>query len=100
MRGLADQVGVDRGLTSRQSVSRDRPAPTFGRSATLRQKLLVQFLIQSHHTDTGPTSPSSHPITPDARQGGHESTNLQVTSLSRLGQTGVGPLTPDLKTDV
>ena len=34
------------------------------------------YLTQSQYTDTGPTSPSSDPITPGAWQGGHWSANF------------------------
>ena len=33
-------------------------------------------LTQSQYADTGPTSPSAHPITPGARQGSHSSANF------------------------
>ena len=35
-------------------------------------------LIQSQYTDTGPTSPSTDPITPGAWQGSHWSANFEV----------------------
>ena len=34
------------------------------------------YLTQSQYTDTGPTSPSDDPITPDAWQGSHWSVNV------------------------
>ena len=34
------------------------------------------YLTQSQYTDTGPTSPSADPITPDAWQGSHWSANF------------------------
>ena len=34
------------------------------------------YLTQSQYTDTGPTSPSTDPITPGARQGSHWSANV------------------------
>ena len=34
------------------------------------------YLTQSQYTDTGPTSPSADPITPDAWQGSHWSTTF------------------------
>ena len=40
-------------------------------------------LTQSQYTDTGPTSPSADPITPDAWQGSHWSTNFEVTGMTR-----------------
>ena len=40
-------------------------------------------LTQSQYTDTGPTSPSTDPITPDARQGSHWSVNFEVTGMTR-----------------
>ena len=41
------------------------------------------YLTQSQHTDTGPTSPSADPITPDAWQGSHWSANFEVTGMTR-----------------
>ena len=41
------------------------------------------YLTQSQYTDTGPTSPSAHPITPGAWQGSHWSTNFSVTGMTR-----------------
>ena len=40
-------------------------------------------LTQSQYTDTGPTSPSSDPITPRAWQGSHWSANFEVTGMTR-----------------
>ena len=40
-------------------------------------------LTQSQYTDTGPTSPSTDPITPGAWQGSHWSTNFEVTDMTR-----------------
>ena len=40
-------------------------------------------LTQSQHTDTGPTSPSTDPITPGAWQGRHWSANFEVTGMTR-----------------
>ena len=40
-------------------------------------------LTQSQYTDTGPISPSTDPITPDAWQGSHWSTNFEVTGMTR-----------------
>ena len=40
-------------------------------------------LTQSQYTDTGPTSPSTDPITPGAWQGSHWRTNFQVTGMTR-----------------
>ena len=37
----------------------------------------IFHLTQSQYTDTGPTSPSTDPITPDARQGSHWSANFK-----------------------
>ena len=34
------------------------------------------YLTQSQYTDTGPTSPSTDPITPDTWQGSHLSANF------------------------
>ena len=41
------------------------------------------YLTQSQHTDTGPTSPSTDPITPGAWQGSHWSANFEVTGMTR-----------------
>ena len=40
-------------------------------------------LTQSQYTDTGPTSPSTNPITPGAWQGSHWSANFEVTGMTR-----------------
>ena len=40
-------------------------------------------LAQSRYTDTGPTSPSSDPITPGAWQGSHWGANFEVTGMTR-----------------
>ena len=40
-------------------------------------------LTQSQYTDTGPTSPSTDPITPSAWQGSHWSANFEVTGMTR-----------------
>ena len=40
-------------------------------------------LTQSQYTDTGPTSPSTYPITPGAWQGSHWSANVLVTGIIR-----------------
>ena len=40
-------------------------------------------LTQSQYTDTGPTSPSTDPITPGAWQGSHWSANFYVTGITR-----------------
>ena len=53
---------------------------------------------QSQYTDTGPTSPSTDPKTPDPWQGRHWSTNFQVTDqydwtreIMRGDKTGMEP---------
>ena len=43
-------------------------------------------LTQSQYTDTGPTSPSTDPITPSAWQGSHRSVNFSVTGMTRPGK--------------
>ena len=52
-------------------------------------------LTQSQYTDTGPTSPSTDPITPGAWQGSHWNANFQVTGMTRprkiLAQVGFEP---------
>ena len=40
-------------------------------------------LTQSQYTGTGPTSPSTDPITPGAWQGSHWSANFEVTGMTR-----------------
>ena len=40
-------------------------------------------LTQSQYTDTGPTSPSTDPLTPGAWQGSHWSANFEVTGMTR-----------------
>ena len=40
-------------------------------------------LTQSQYTDTGPTSPSTDPITPGAWQGSHWSANFEVTGMTQ-----------------
>ena len=40
-------------------------------------------LTQSQYTDSGPTSPSTDPITPGAWQGSHWSANFEVTGMTR-----------------
>ena len=45
------------------------------------------YLTQSQYTDTGPTSPSVDPISPDAWQGCHWSANFWVTGMTRPGKS-------------
>ena len=56
---------------------REGSAQTIIRAATLKYKLQIKlfFFIQSHYTDTGPTSPSADPITLGVWQGSHWSAN-------------------------
>ena len=42
------------------------------------------LLTKPQYTDTGPTSPSTDPITPGARQGSHWSANFYVTTTTTL----------------
>ena len=44
------------------------------------------YLTPSQYTDTGPTSPSTDPVTPGAWQGSHWSANFQVTGMTRPGK--------------
>ena len=55
-------------------------------------------LTQSQHTDIGPTSPSTDPITPGAWRGSHWSANLEVTDMTRPRKnlSAVGIQTRDL----
>ena len=53
-------------------------------------------LTQSKYTGTGPTSPSTDPVTPGAWQGSHWSANFEVTGMTRprkkiSTQTGFEP---------
>ena len=41
------------------------------------------YLTQSQYTDTGPTSPSTDPITPSAWQGSHWSANFEVSGMTQ-----------------
>ena len=41
------------------------------------------YLVQSQCTDTGPTSPSTDPITSTAWRGSHGSANVEVTGMTR-----------------
>ena len=63
---------------------RDRSAQTIVRAATLRQKLQVKLPISPTHgvLTPGPTSPSDDPLTPDAWQGSHWSTSLEVKGMT------------------
>ena len=55
------------------------------------------YLTQSQYTDTGPTSPSGDPITPDTWQGNHWSAKFEVTDMTRPGKNPAssGIRTPD-----
>ena len=44
------------------------------------------YLTQSQYTDTGLTSSSADPITPDPWQGSHRRANFEVTGMTRLGK--------------
>ena len=52
------------------------------------------YLIQSQYTDTGPTSPSADPITPDAWQGSHWSGNFEVTGMTQPRKKSCRKRTP------
>ena len=41
------------------------------------------YLAQSQYTDTGPTSPSTDPITPGVWQGSHRSATFEVAGMTR-----------------
>ena len=43
----------------------------------------TSYLTQSQYTDTGPTSPSTDPVTPGAWQGSYWSANFEVTGMTR-----------------
>ena len=42
-------------------------------------------LVQSHDTDTWPSSPNTDPVTRDVRQDNHQRTTIEVTGLTRPG---------------
>ena len=44
------------------------------------------YLTRSRYTDTGPTSPSADPMTPDAWQGSHWGINFSVISMAPCGK--------------
>ena len=48
-------------------------------------------LTQSQYTHTGPTSPSTDPIMPGARQDSHCSTSFEVTGMTRPKKAGFDP---------
>ena len=47
------------------------------------------YLTQSQYTDTGPTSPSTDPITPGAWQGSHWSANFEGTGMTQPRKNAV-----------
>ena len=53
-------------------------------------------LTQSQYTDTGPTSPSTDPITPGAWQGSHWSANVEVTGMTQSQYLTPGQPVPAL----
>ena len=62
---------------------REGSAQTIVLAASLRQKLPFKIcLIHSTYTDTGPTGPSSDPVTPGAWQGSQWSANVYVTGMT------------------
>ena len=64
---------------------RDGSAQTILCAATLEIEVAdpTFYLTQSQYTDTGPTSPSTDPITPGAWQGSHWSAHFEVTGMTR-----------------
>ena len=56
------------------------------------------YLTQSQYTDTGPTSPSTDPVTPGAGQGSNLSANFEVIGMTRPrkipAQAGFKPCLP------
>ena len=74
-------------LTSQQhaSVSQGRICPDNCTCCHTEIEVADQtfYLTQSQYTDTGPTSPSTDPITPGAWQGSHWSANFEVTGMTR-----------------
>ena len=62
---------------------RDGSARTILRAAHWERSCNQTFcLIQSQHTDTGPTSPSTVPIMPGVWQGSHWSAKFYVTGMT------------------
>ena len=45
------------------------------------------YLTQSQYTDTGPTSPSTGPLSPGTWQGSHWSANFEVTGKTQPGKS-------------
>ena len=74
---------------------RDGSAQAILRAATPEIEVADQtfHLTLSRYTDTGPTSPSTDPISPGAWQGSHWSANFEVTGMTRprknLGASGI-----------
>ena len=61
------------------SISQDGCAQTILSAATLIEAVDVTcYLVQSQYTDMGLISPSVDPVTPDAWQGSHWSTNFKL----------------------
>ena len=56
------------------------------------------YLTQSQYTDTGPSNPSTDPITPSVWQAGQQSTNLE--SLVRLDREKRGSIPASLPLEV
>ena len=86
-------------LTSQQhaSVSQGRIcSDKFTFCHTVREVADHTFhLTQSQYTDTGPTSPSTDPITPGAWQGRYWSANFKVTGMTRPWKN---PVTSGIRT--
>ena len=84
-------------LTSQQHVSVSRGRNCSDNCTCCHTEIEVAdqtfHLTQSQYTNTGPTSPSTDPITPGAWQGSHQSANFKVTGMTRprknLGASGI-----------
>ena len=65
----------------------DRSAQIIVRADSLRNKFHIKLSILSSYSmlTPGPTSSSTDPIAPGARQGSHWSTNFQVTGMTGSG---------------
>ena len=76
-------------LTSQQhsSVSQGRiGSDNFTCCHTEKLHIKLSTSTQSRYTDTGPTSPSTDPITPGVWQGSHWTANFEVTGMTRPGK--------------
>ena len=77
-------------LTSQQNASVSQGRTCFDNFTSCHMKTddanQTLYLTQSQYTGTGPTSPSSDPITPGAWQGNHWSAKFEVAGMTRPGK--------------